>query len=65
MSKTVFNQNDIKITKQPMYFGEDGGFQPYATYKYPHFDKIAWEEKWNFATKFKDPRLQFFAARSG
>ena len=27
------------------------------------FDKIKWEEKWKFASKFKDPRLQFFAAR--
>ena len=27
------------------------------------FDKVDWEKKWNFATKFKDPRLQFFAAR--
>ena len=27
------------------------------------FDKVGWEEKWNFASKFKDPRLQFFAAR--
>lgn len=27
------------------------------------FEKIKWEEKWEFATKFKDTRLQFFAAR--
>ena len=27
------------------------------------FDKVDWEEKWDFASKFKDPRLQFFAAR--
>ncbi len=27
------------------------------------FDKVSWEEKWKFASKFKDPRLQFFAAK--
>ena len=27
------------------------------------FSKVEWNEKWKFATKFVDPRLQFFAAR--
>ena len=27
------------------------------------FDKVEWEKKWDFASKFKDPRLLFFAAR--
>ena len=40
MSKTVFNQKDIDFTKQPMFFGEDGGVQRYDTFKYPQFDKL-------------------------
>ena len=35
MSKTVFNQRDIDFTKQPMFFGEDGGVQRYDEFKYP------------------------------
>ena len=27
------------------------------------FHNETWEKKWNFAEKFKDPRLRFFAAR--
>ena len=27
------------------------------------FQLVGWQEKWNFATKFKDPRLRFFAAK--
>lgn len=27
------------------------------------FEKVDWSKKWKFATKFKDPRLQFFAAK--
>ena len=40
MSKTVFNQRDIDFTKQPMFFGEDGGVQRYDEFKYPQFDKL-------------------------
>ncbi len=27
------------------------------------FEKVDWIDKWKFATKFKDPRLQYFAAK--
>ena len=40
MSKTVFNQNKVDFTKQPMFFGEDGGIQRYDDFKYPQFDKL-------------------------
>ena len=40
MSKTVFNQKDDDFTKEPMFFGEDGGVQRYDTFKYPQFDKL-------------------------
>ena len=40
MTKTVFNQKDIDFSKQPMFFGEDGGVQRYDTFKYPQFDKL-------------------------
>ena len=40
MTKTVFNQKDIDFTKQPMFFGEDGGVQRYDNFKYPQFDKL-------------------------
>ena len=40
MTKTVFNQRDIDFTKQPMFFGEDGGVQRYDEFKYPQFDKL-------------------------
>ena len=40
MSKTVFNQRDVDFTKQPMFFGEDGGVQRYDEFKYPQFDKL-------------------------
>ena len=40
MSKTVFNQKEVDFTKEPMFFGEDGGVQRYDTFKYPQFDKL-------------------------
>ena len=40
MSKTVFNQEKVDFTKQPMFFGPDGGVQRYDTFKYPQFDKL-------------------------
>ena len=40
MGKTVFNRKDIDFTKQPMFFGEDGGVQRYDVFKYPQFDKL-------------------------
>ena len=40
MTKTVFNQKDVDFTKQPMFFGEDGGVQRYDQFKYPQFDKL-------------------------
>ena len=40
MTKTVFNQRDVDFTKQPMFFGEDGGVQRYDEFKYPQFDKL-------------------------
>ena len=40
MTKTVFNKNNIDFTKQPMFFGEDGGVQRYDDFKYPQFDKL-------------------------
>jgi len=40
MTKTVFNQGKVDFTKQPMFFGEDGGVQRYDQFKYPQFDKL-------------------------
>ena len=40
MTKTVFNKQNIDFTKQPMFFGEDGGVQRYDDFKYPQFDKL-------------------------
>ena len=40
MTKTVFNQEKVDFTKQPMFFGEDGGIQRYDEFKYPQFDKL-------------------------
>ena len=40
MTKTVFNKQNIDFTKQPMFFGEDGGVQRYDEFKYPQFDKL-------------------------
>ena len=40
MTKTVFNQGKVDFTKQPMFFGEDGGIQRYDEFKYPQFDKL-------------------------
>ena len=33
MSKTVFNQEKVDFTKQPMFFGEYGGIQRYDEFK--------------------------------
>ena len=40
MTKTVFNQEKVDFTKQPMFFGEDGGVQRYDNFKHPQFDKL-------------------------
>ena len=40
MTKTVFNQGKVDFTKQPMFFGEDGGIQRYDNFKHPQFDKL-------------------------
>ena len=40
MTKTVFNQGKVDFTKQPMFFGEDGGVQRYDNFKHPQFDKL-------------------------
>ena len=40
MTKTVFNQSKVDFTKQPMFFGEDGGVQRYDDFRYPQFDKL-------------------------
>ena len=40
MTKTVFNQGKVDFTKQPMFFGEDGGIQRYDDFRYPQFDKL-------------------------
>jgi ribonucleotide reductase beta subunit family protein with ferritin-like domain len=40
MSKTIFNQNRVDFTKQPMFFGEDQNTQRFDVYKYPVFDKL-------------------------
>ena len=40
MSKTIFNQNIVDFTKQPMFFGEDQNIQRYDLFKYPQFDKL-------------------------
>ena len=40
MTKTVFNRQNVDFTKQPMFFGEDGGVQRYDSFKYPQFDKL-------------------------
>jgi ribonucleoside-diphosphate reductase beta chain len=37
---SVFNQNKVDFTKQPMFFGEDQGMQRYDEFKYPVFDKL-------------------------
>ena len=60
MSKTVFNQKDIDFTKQPMFFGEDGGVQRYDTFKYPQFDKLNQTMIgyfWTWPLDFYIPRL--------
>jgi ribonucleotide reductase beta subunit family protein with ferritin-like domain len=40
MSKTIFNQEKVDFTKQPMFFGEDQNTQRFDVYKYPVFDKL-------------------------
>lgn len=40
MTKTVFNQNEVSWTKEPMFFGADQNIQRYDTFKYPQFDKL-------------------------
>jgi ribonucleoside-diphosphate reductase beta chain len=40
MSATVFNQNKVDFTKQPMFFGEALNAQRFDTFKYPVFDKL-------------------------
>src|SRR6056300_2080186 len=40
MSKTIFNQNRVDFTKQPMFFGEDQNTQRFDVFKYPVFDKL-------------------------
>ena len=40
MTTTVFNQGNVDFTKQPMFFGEDGGIQRYDNFKHPQFDKL-------------------------
>ena len=37
---SVFNQNKVDFTKQPMFFGEDFSTQRYDEFKYPVFDKL-------------------------
>ena len=40
MSATVFNQNKVDFTKQPMFFGEALNAQRFDVFKYPVFDKL-------------------------
>lgn len=40
MLATVFNQNKVDFTKQPMFFGEALNAQRFDTFKYPVFDKL-------------------------
>ena len=40
MTKTVFNQSKVDFTKQPMFFGEDGGVQRYDQFKYPQLRNV-------------------------
>ncbi len=61
MSKTVFNQRDIDFTKQPMFFGEDGGVQRYDEFKYPQFDKL----NQTMIGYFLETRRSFITERQG
>ena len=40
MTATVFNQNKVDFTKQPMFFGEALNAQRFDVFKYPVFDKL-------------------------
>ena len=40
MTKTVFNQNNINFSKEPMFFGADQNVQRYDVFKHPQFDKL-------------------------
>ena len=40
MSKTVFNRNEVDLTKQPIFFGEDQNTQRYDQFRYPEMDKL-------------------------
>lgn len=41
---TVFNTNQVDVTKQPMFFGAPLGVQRYDVYKYPIFDKLTQQQ---------------------
>lgn len=41
---TVFNTNQVDVTKQPMFFGSPLGVQRYDTFKYPVFDKLTQQQ---------------------
>lgn len=41
---TVFNTNQVDVTRQPMFFGCPLGVQRYDTFKYPVFDKLTQQQ---------------------
>ncbi len=41
---TVFNTNQVKTIKQPMFFGSPLGIQRYDHFKYPIFDKLTQQQ---------------------
>ena len=55
------NYENISEYEEETIYSENISFQDKTIME--DFDKIEWEERWKFASKFKDPRLQFFAAR--
>ena len=66
------NMNKIQVTEAENYdsfpeyeeqtiYSENLNFQDKSIME--NFHKENWEDKWKFASKFKDPRLQFFAAK--
>ena len=55
------NYENICEYEEETIYSENISFQDKTIME--DFDKIEWEERWKFASKFKDPRLQFFAAR--
>ena len=51
---SVFNQNKVDFTKQPMFFGRTQGMQRYDEFKYPVFDKLTQKQLGFFSATRRD-----------